>query len=378
MLGGLLLTAAVIGAVLLFSHRDHGELEEGSMALSLPVTAVVIRDERSISAEKYDRASYLVNEGDRVVADTPVAAVYKWGYSDEMPQSLASLRTQIYEAQMQILEGIEYPELTVLDLSITQKEQAIRENAQQGGADLLVLQKELTALLAERMAYLRTTVQPNEALTALYASEEEKLAQIAAYETEVLSTGEGVVSFYFDGYEEVLNDQKLETVNVELVNAAIKGGAGATTEADETRLYRLINDAHWYIAFATPLSDPLRTVAGMRYMVAFTGYEGNLYVGTALAPVVNDTGILNILEFTTPIEALISVRAVKATLGLDAEGLRLPREAVSIKDGMAGITIHQGGESRWVEVDVLSADEETAIIRSHGSEQLYAGLRFDM
>ena len=374
---GLLVLAILAGVVVLVFSRDRGEIKEGEQKLALPVTGVVIRDERSISTEKYNRVNYAVTEGERVFPESAIATVYKYGFNDEMTQSLASIRAQIYTMQMEILAGIEYPELTVMELSIKQKEQAIRDCDMEGTGCLLTMERELKVLLEQRATYLRSAVQPTAELTALYEQEEVKLAQISSYATDVLATEEGVVSFYFDGYEEALNAGKMETVNADLISAAAKGGSGETTAADETKLYRLINDSHWYYAFVTPTTQALRLVQGEQYTVTFEGYADNLYVGTALAPAVYDSGVLNIIEFNISIDALINVRAAKAEIGLNAVGLEVPLEAVTVKNGVAGVSIRESGETHRVEVDVLSADADTAIIRSKG-ETLYAGMKYEM
>lgn len=353
-----------------------GELSTAEMKLEMPVQAVVIRDERSISTEKYSRVNYAIEEGARVFPDTLVATVYKWGYNDEMAQSLASVRAEIYNEQMEILDGIEYPELTVLELSIKQKEQAVQNCAMDGTGSMLTLENELKALLQERETYLRNAVQPTEGLSALYTQEESKLAQISSYATEVMATEEGVVSFYFDGYEEALNAGKMDTINAELIRTAASGGAGEASSTENTKLYRLINDTQWYVAFVTDVQEPLRVVEGKQYTLVFDGYADNLYVGTALAPVVFDTGVLNIIQFNISIGALISVRTAHATLSMNAQGFKVNAEALSIKDGVAGINISDGGENRRVEVDVLASDGETAVIQAHGGESLFEGMKY--
>lgn len=362
--------------LVVFFSGNGGELTSAQMKLEMPIQGVVIRDERSISTEKYSRVSYAVEEGTRVFPDTLVATVYKWGYNDEMAQSLASVRADIYNKQMEILDGIEYPELTVLELSIKQKEEAIQSCAMEGAGSMLTLEKELKALLQERENYLRNAVQPTEELTALYSQETDKLAQISSYATDVTATEEGVVSFYFDGYEEALNAGKMDTVNAELIRSAAKGGGGEASSTGDTKLYRLINDTQWYVAFVTDVQDPLRVVEGKQYTLVFDGYADNLYVGTALAPTVFDTGVLNVIQFNISIDALISVRTAKAVLSMNAQGFKVPNKALSIKDGVAGIEITEDGQSRRVEVDVLASDTETAVIQAHGTGQLFEGMKY--
>jgi hypothetical protein len=74
------------------------------------------------------------------------------------------------------------------------------------------------------------------------------------------TSGTGIVSFYFDGYEQVLNVNKLSTINSALVKTVVKGGNTANTveTTSETPLYRINNNTHWFIAFVTNATDPMR------------------------------------------------------------------------------------------------------------------------
>lgn len=374
----LLILTVATGVFVFFFSGSRGELKEGDIHMEARVTGVVIRDERSISTEKYQRAHYALEEGARAFPEDTVATVYKWGYNDEMAQTLAATRAEVYSKQMEILEGVEYPELTVLELSIAQTEEAIRACAMDGTGTLLELERELERLLEERSLYLRSTVQPTEELNALYAQEETKLQQIASYATEVKATEEGLVSFYFDGYEDVLNADKLDTVNASLISAAAKGAAEEAGSADETKLYRLINDGLWYVAFVCDPASVERTAEGEQYTLLVDGYEDTLYVGTALAPVYAETGVLNMIEFNIPIDAMAGVRAASATLIKDASGVLAPCEALYMQDGAAFISIQEGGAAHEIEVDILASDGKDALIRACDGTTLYAGMKYRM
>ena len=83
--------------------------------------AVLIRDEMSISVDKYDRVEFKIGEGDTVYEGMPIATVYKWGYTDDMAQSLLSTETEIYNAQKTQLSGVDNAELSSIELQIKQK-----------------------------------------------------------------------------------------------------------------------------------------------------------------------------------------------------------------------------------------------------------------
>ena len=95
-----------------------GTLKQGSMEAVITKKAVLIRDEMSISVDKYDRVEFKIGEGDTVYEGMPIATVYKWGYTDDMAQSLLSTETEIYNAQKTQLSGVDNAELSSLELQI--------------------------------------------------------------------------------------------------------------------------------------------------------------------------------------------------------------------------------------------------------------------
>ena len=156
-----------------------GTLKQGSMEAVITKKAVLIRDEMSISVDKYDRVEFKIGEGDTVYEGMPIATVYKWGYTDDMAQSLLSTETEIYNAQKKQLSGVDNAELSSIELQIEQKRAAIRAAVSANGeGDTLALQNELKALMLQRRTFLKNTVQPTEELTRLYNSREDKLNQL--------------------------------------------------------------------------------------------------------------------------------------------------------------------------------------------------------
>jgi hypothetical protein len=374
--GALIIALTFLLVWLLMDHRG-GTLETGSLSMTLNAPCVIIRDEQSVYADRYNRITYLVREGERVEQATPVARVYKWGYSDDMTQSLLSAQQAVYEEQMAQTEGIANPELDSLNLQISQAQSAIRDSVMNGsGEDLLSLSNELDALLVSRADYLKQNVQPTEALSALYASEQERQTQLANYWTEVTSASAGVVSFYFDGYEQVLSADKLGMLNAEGISSVVKSGAQVAAPS-ESQLYRLVDDEHWYVAFVTQSADPVRVVAGEVYTVTFEGYGDMAVSGTALAPVASESGVLNVIEFYISVEEFLSLRAMKATIACSATGLKVPLTALTVKDNLPGVTIESGGDETFrVNVEVLASDGEYAVVRAAAGETLSAGAHY--
>ena len=344
-------------AVLAIALQDSagGTLKQGSMEAVITKKAVLIRDEMSISVDKYDRVEFKIGEGDTVYEGMPIATVYKWGYTDDMAQSLLSTETEIYNAQKKQLSGVDNAELSSIELQIEQKRAAIRAAVSANGeGDTLTLQNELKALMLQRRTFLKNTVQPTEELTRLYNSREDKLNQLASYKTDITAAKDGRVSFYFDGFEQVLNKDKLDTVNAALVN---------------TRL--------WYAAFVTNKSDAASLCEGQTYTVTFDGYEEQSFTANAMELIHSEAGVLNMLELSEDMGPLLNSRVITITARGSVSGLTVPLDAIGYKDGASIITIENGEGNYDVQIDIIASDEDNAIIRARdGETALSEGMRY--
>lgn len=375
---------AVIALVLylIFSGSHGGELRTEAMHITLDASAVVIRDEIPVTTEKYDKILYDVAEGQYVEEGTQIAQVFKWGYQEDIMQSLITVRQEILAYQKKLIEGIVNTDLDTLELSIQQKQAAIRSAIQgdENAGDLLILEQELKDLLEQRMALLRE-VQADETLTDLYDVETVQLSNLATWKRDIVNNnGAGVVSFYFDGYEQAISAQKMETLNADLI-AGILSNNGVVSHADtetESPLYRLIQNQHFYIAFITDAASPLRLAAGEQYAVKFAGYNSDTYTATALPPIISSTKVVNVLEFSQQdMGDLIGIRVVSVTIEKDASGFEVPLSVIEMRDGLPGINVESGSSKRWIQVDVLCADQDNAIVKAaKAADTLVAGLRY--
>lgn len=377
-----LLLTFIVGvavAVLAIVMQDGagGTLKSGAMEVEIEKKAVLIRDEMSVSVDKYDRVSFAVKEGETVYEGMPVAEVYKWGYTDDMAQSLLSVEAEIYNAQKSQLSGVDNAELSSIELQIEQKRAAIRACVSGGEGDALELQRELKGLMEQREAFLKSTVQPTEELTRLYNSKQDKQTQLSSYKTDISAARDGMVSFYFDGFEQVLNKDKLDTVNAALINATISGTVDSLGGASNNLLYRLINPNKWYAAFVTDKSDAAALSEGENYTVTFDGYEEQPFSARAMELIHSDAGVMNMLEINENMGPLLNNRVITLKAKSAVSGIMLPSDAVGYKDGSSIVTIEGRDGAYDVRVDVVASDGEHSIVRARESEGILSeGMRY--
>jgi putative membrane fusion protein len=361
--------------------KKTGEIQFGSLGADLEVNAAIIRDEKVIMSEPYEKITFDVVEGETVNNDQVIAQLYRRGYQDETMVTLLNLQKQIYDYQMQLLGGQAPQELIDLNTNIDEVEKQIRAVSRgQSTLDMLDLEQTLKDLEDQRVTLLQSVVTADTTLTQLYSDLKSQQNVMSSWKRDILNTGgTGIVSFYFDGYEQVLNVNKLSTINSALVKTVVNGGNTAKNadSTSEVPLYRIINNTHWFIAFVTNATDPMRLAEGEQYSVLFQDYSDQQYTATARASQVSENAVVNILEFNTDIGKLIGARTVAATISKSAQGLVVPLSAIQIISGMPGINISYGDSVLRVEVDILAQSDNKAVIRAHNaSDNLTAGMKY--
>ena len=376
-----ILVGIVAGIVVLVrSRRATGTITYGDVNMSITAGAAVIRDESTVSTESYQKIIFHITEGEAVVNGTEIATVFKRGYQDESMVGLLRVQREIYEKQLTLLDESASVTLADINARIATVESQIRDTARGDSTlDMLTLENTLKSLQSERISYLKGVVTPDTELQSLYQELETQENTMNQWTRTITnSAGSGVISFYFDGYEKVLNASQLSVINAALINNVVSGGNTVTSSdsSSETPLYRMVSNTHWYLAFVTDGDSPSRTVAGEVYNVVFDDYSDQVYLATAIAPVVTASSVVNILEFNTDLGDFLSIRSVNITVTKAANGTIVPNTMVGYDQGQPYVLVKNGDSVVQVKVDVKAADEQNSVIEAQNAAQtLQSGMR---
>jgi len=386
-IGGIAAVLVVVILVLTLSGGGSDTPELGSINAETQISGVIVREETVVSTEKYEKINFHVVEGQAVADQTPIATVFKRGYQDESMVAMLNLQKQIREKQLRMI-GSGDSMLAEYDMRIAATKDLIRDVARgYSDQDALTLETQLRSLQQERISYLRSAVSPDTELAGLYNQLADQENSMKNWTRDIVNTaGSGVVSFYFDGYEQVLNSTKLGTINLSLINNLVRGGntTKTTQSANESQLYRLVSPNHWFLAFTTDLDDPMRVAAGEEYYVTFDDYSDVVYLATAREPIVfaqaqeeDDEisftgGVVNVLEFYVDIGSFVGIRTVNATISKSAQGLMVDADTVDTVEGIPCVYVESGETTARIDVEVLAMDEKNAIIRAKGGTNALA------
>lgn len=368
----------LIGAllfVILYSGTEE-ITERGVIDFDLSTSAVVIRDEVTYTAPGFTRIEYGAHEGSEVSVGDELATVYRLGYNDELMVALLDDREQVYYEQLNLIGSAKDEKLDEMESGILSLQSRVAAAVMgDSDEDLYSLQTELNSALAERREYLKK-VQAKETLTALYAKEENQQDIVSKWAETVTAENEGRISYYFDGYEQAVNAEKLDLISSDLLRNVLKGNgiAGWTTD-DDTRVCRVADPNHWYIAFVAKNDELSRVAQGVKYTVEIDGR--GTFTGVALEPVISGDYAINYIEINSDMGELLDARTAKVHITASITGIKVKADAIKKENGNFYLELVLSESHYRLRVDVLAVEGDYVIVRPHDSgDTLNEGVRY--
>lgn len=375
---GILLSLLAAALFVLLGGGGENVVEYGSIVYEKTEEVVILRDEKVIAADSYAKIVYFSLEGQHVDKDEKVAEIYKSGFNEAMRKDLISRQEEILKLQEMLQQDVINPELDAHNANIREKMDKIAALAQgETRGDMLTFEHELKDAMEARRVYLKENMLPTPELTQLYEKEQADVDKIENYRQEVIAESQGIASFYFDGYETLLNPALLNELTQESVAKIIKDGPKSAGAYSEKPIYRLINEQRWYCLLPrskdqdkSPLNDK------GPYEIVFAGFYDTVYSGTLEKINEQTAGVLYIFEITGS-APIIERRNIQATIKRTFEGLKVPLKALLKSEGVEGIYLLNSGAKEFTPVTVLVKDEQSAIIAPlDGSASIKPGMRY--
>ncbi len=365
--------AIVIAILFLVFNIKTEEISTGEIVYEIKTPGIIVRDEQVISAENYGRANFRVQEGDRVEAGSVVTEVYNWGYNEQVMNNLLEAQTNSQKYQEnELYKDVQDEQLLSLGNQISEKAAEINDIVQgQTKGDLVQTERTLKSLMDQKRQYLKEAVNPDQTLNDFLNKEQQLQNRIDAWKQEVTAPSAGVVSFYMDGKENLLNANNIQRLTSADLAEIFDGTGGlsqetaqaAVQETVQTPLFRLVNNFKWYVLVRS--EAPIREFAnGNQFTIAFDDYMDKQYTGTVVGSITEPKINIYVVEITEDIGQLLTARRTDTNFYTKFQGLRVPENAIAQKDGEQGVTLVEGGKRAFVPVNVKTIKNGFAIIES--------------
>lgn len=331
-------------------------------------SVVIARNEKLYETENKTRVDFIASEGSRVPRSSVICKVYSSGYNQTEINRLQSYREEIQDYHVdQVFSTYVDAALDANNDEVSSLAQQVRTLVQgRGVGSLSNLEVQLQSALNVRKNYLRQKYPDDQTLSGLYKVENDQLKKIESWTTTYTANEDCIVSFYTDGYENMINANTFSTLTPADVRSVIRGVAPQQTTAVQRGsdpIFRTVAKDEWFALFLCTDRD-WNPVVGEEYQMQLTGFDN--YVLPAQVESFTRIGadLLLRMRVRADVEPVLNIRTCGATVGDFVSGMYVPSRALYSMDNMIGVVVLEGGLQTFVPVMVISyPDQDTAFIR---------------
>jgi len=327
----------------------------------------IVREETVIKGQNYKNGmAKIKNEGEKVAKGDSVFRYYSSG-EENLKSKIAELDVEIQKL-MQNEKG-NYPSDAKLLESQIEKE--LDSICQVNNAQKIQEYKKSINTYITRKAKLSSP--SNTKLKELLNQREEYENKLNSDSENVNATESGIVSYRVDGLENVLTVDDFSKLNNSFLQELnLKTGQ---TVASSEEMGKIINNYECYIVFNSNTNEAKNSKVGDTLKIRLQNSDA---VKATIENIIDEeNGSKTIaIKITNDVEKLISYRKISFDIiWWDAEGFRIPNEAIKEKDGLAYVVRNRNGYYNKMLVKILKQNDEFCIVRQYKTEELL-GLGF--
>lgn len=337
------------------------------------ITGVIIRNEILVTTNSDGVLHFLISDGERVSKNGTIANIYGNEAASITLSQIESVQNKINDINdILSFNDLEAANLELINTRVNKNlNSLIMSSATNNFGDLPKTSEELLFALNRRQAAMGNTTSFATQLDALNA----QLATLKAGLTGIVGDVKASQSGYFlsktDGYETVLNANKLSDVTPEFLN-------GLSVKQNSNNVVgKIVSDYEWYIAAKVSISESHNYKEGDSL---------KLYTSVKSSPVLPVT-VKQVNSSSSSSDAVIifacnemnaelaSMRSGPMTVvSREYSGLKVPKKALRVVDGQKGVYIVKGMQAKFVPVEILYSTDNMMIcnkLDADGQLRLY-------
>lgn len=355
-------------------------IESGDMGNQYAAQAVVVRHESLVDAEGLTRISYYANEGEPIYTGSKIAEAYASGYSQTDMNKLLQVRSNIKD-HLKTLLASEYN-----DAQLDRYDMQVMDYARELGmlvlgkaeGNLLNLERQMTTVLGHRQQHLKDKYGSKDStLIGYYETESTLQKKIQNWTTTYIADSDCVISFYTDGWENVLAQTEFDRIAPEQVRNIVAGNAPpqTTSQRGRTSIFRKVNPMGWNLLLLS--NDKYwNPVIGQTYKVRLESFDDHIVDAQVTSFERMGTELLVRMQVPGSVTPFLNVRTAPAVVGESyVSGLKVPVTALHPQGDMMGVVLSDRDGRSFVPVEVIMQDNSYAVVQSLVPGALMEGQR---
>ena len=376
------LAVTAFAAIRHFAPQEamYGYVSAGVLSSRYTGSAMVVRDETVYTQESISQIDYTAEEGTDVDRTTVICTVYTSGFNTRELTTLKRYRDQIKEYHKTLVSSTgaaRDARLTTLDTQVREQAKTTRTMILEGRGNLINQEELMTQTLQSRQSYLRQKYPDDQKLSRLYDDENNQLQRISSWTKQYAAAQDGIVSFYTDGYEPVLNLNTYMDFSPGEVRNMYNGYIPANPSAtrNTVSIYRLVKDGRWAVLMLCDDAD-WTPIKGQTYKLLIESFE-NTVVDATVESFTRAGGelLVRLIVNSGDVRDILYIRSCQVQLGENVDSLTVPTRALYSQMGQTGVVIvDEYGNNYFTQVTVISTQGDVTHIIPKNTGVLYEGM----
>lgn len=270
---------------------------------------------------------------------------------------------------LQYATNAESPSGTVLDSQILSAMSSLRNASSTGDYSGLATQTANYRQLVLRREYLLSS-EANAAMTQAATDLQARYDALAGDQsgaTAITAEESGLFSSYVDGYENLLNPDKLEGLSPKDLAAFSQ----LTPETEANTLGKLVTDSVWYYAVTVSGDTVSLFETGDSVDVFFDALSETLPMTVYSVGEIQNGEMVVVFRSSQNDSKVEDLRQESGRLIFQSdEGLRIPKEALRVnEDGETGVYVVLAQKARFRPVTVLAEDTDSYLVQANPTDE---------
>lgn len=379
----LILIAGIAAAAVILLQQGgqaYGYVSAGTLSASYRGDALIVRNETLYTQEGASLIDQGVEEGAAVKRADNVCVVYTAGFNTKELNTLNNYREQIKEYHKTLLASsstkdmkLERLESAVLTRAL--EAQSLVQGMSQGS--LIDQEQLIEQAMQDRQVYMKQKYPDDQKLSRLYDDENSQMQKISSWTKQYAAVADGIVSFYTDGYENVLNLYNYADYTPNQVRSMYNGQipADESKTKNTVSIYRLVRQGQWVVLMLCDDQD-WTPVEGRTYKLRIESFDNTIVNATVESFTRSGGELLVRLVITGDINIgnIMYTRSCSVQLGESVDSLTVPARALRSQNGTTGVVMATESGEYWTPVTVISVDHDVAHIIPDNAGVLYEGI----
>ncbi len=348
---------------LLIKEPDTQIVEFGELSTEKEYECLIVRNERIVKSPSEGIIKYYVEEGEKVEKNYKVSEIYTSDVSDEDREQLKKLNSRIEDIQSSKgdLFKIDVDRLNIEINNIVDELRSAR--IQDDFTKLSDLKIKLESKIDKKRRVSGDKSFSGANLDRLQGEKNKLETRIKNSILQINSPESGIISYYIDGYEEILTPQNLANIKYEFIK-------GIESNSDKLRydkvifnqsIFKITDNTAWYIVIITDFEDANSFEIGKKVSVDIL--ESRV-TGKITDKIQDDTKSFIIVRTNQYVSGFNNIRKANfKVIREHREGLKIHRDSVVERDGEMGVfLLSVNRKAIFRPIKVLGYDDDYVIV----------------